>query len=84
MKDKIVFLIIGILIGGIIATTGFLVYSKTITNNSNQPEMMQMQQNGQMQPPSNGNMEQPPEKPDGDNNQEPPTRPENSSNSTNI
>jgi len=30
MKDKILYLIIGILIGGIIATSAFLIYHKTL------------------------------------------------------
>ena len=75
MKDKILPFIIGALVGAIIATTGFLIYNKTVKTNSNQPEMMQMNGNGQMMQPS-GNMEEPPEKPSGDNSEEPPTKPE--------
>ena len=76
MKDKIVFLIIGVLIGAIITTAGFLIYNKTLKNSSNQPEMMQMNENGQMEAPANGNMEEPPAKPDGDNGEEPPAKPD--------
>lgn len=79
MKEKILPFIIGLLVGAIITTTGFLVYSKIISNNNNG----QMDQNGQMgNPPSmpNGEMGNPPEKPDGDNGNEPPQRPEDSNN----
>lgn len=66
MKDKILTLIIGILIGAIITSVGFFVYTKVTSNTNNNPQM----QNGQMmgEPPSmpgNG------EKPDG----EPPAKP---------
>ena len=85
MKNKIMFLIIGILIGAIITTGGFLIYNKSLSNNEAQPEMMQMNENGQMGPPSNENMGEPPAKPDGENGEEPPARPEdsNSNNATN-
>ena len=76
MKDKIMFLIIGILIGAIIATAGFLIYSKSVKSNSTQPEMMQMNGNGQMMQSENDNMEEPPEKPNGDTNMEPMAKPE--------
>jgi hypothetical protein len=90
MKGKVLTLIIGILIGAIIATAGFLIYNKTIS--ANQPDIMQMDGNGQgqMGDPSNGSgqmggqngdMSEPPEKPDGDNGEEPPTKPDESSNS---
>ncbi len=85
MKDKIIFLIIGILIGAIITTGGFLIYNKSLSNNVAQPEMMQMNGNGQIGPPSNDNMGEPPAKPDGENGEEPPARPEdlNSNNTIN-
>lgn len=73
MKEKILTFIIGFLVGAIIATTGFLIYSKTIANNVTQPEMMQMNGNGQMG--------EPPEKPSVDNGEQPPTKPEESNNS---
>jgi hypothetical protein len=90
MKGKVLTLIIGILIGAIIATAGFLIYNKV--ESANQPDMMQMDGNGQgqMGDPSNGSgqmggqngdMSEPPEKPDGDNSEEPPTKPDESSNS---
>ena len=76
MKNKILTFIIGLLVGAIIATVGFLIYSKIVLNNTIQPEMMQMNGNGQMGGGQPGNMEEPPEKPSGDNGQEPPTKPE--------
>ena len=64
MKNRILTFIIGILVGAILATAGFLIYSKTI--NKNQNEMTKpFQNNGQMQRP-NGNMGEPPERPQGD------------------
>ena len=83
MKDKIMFLIIGILIGAIITTGGFLIYNKSLSDNAGQPEMTQMNGNGQMGAPSNDNMGEPPAKPDGENGEEPPARPEDS-NSNNV
>lgn len=76
MKDKILPFFIGLLLGAIITTGGFLIYSKTVTKNSGQPGMMQMNENG-------GNMEKPPEKPDEVNGIEPPTKPEDENNNTN-
>ena len=65
MKNRILTFIIGILVGAILATAGFLIYSKTINKNINPNERMPFQNNGQMQRP-NGNMGEPPEKPQGD------------------
>lgn len=67
MKDKILTLIIGILIGAILATGGFFIYEKI--NGDNKKEMPSMQGEGQMQAPGNG--EQPPEKPGNDNGELP-------------
>lgn len=43
MKEKIMYLIIGVLIGAIVTTSGFLIYSKTTksnqTNERNMPNM---------------------------------------------
>jgi hypothetical protein len=77
MKGKILTLIIGILIGAIITTAGFLVYNN-VSKNSNQPDMMQMDGKGQMGDFSggdengknggqNGNMSEPPSKPEESN-----------------
>ena len=64
MKNRIFTFIIGVLVGAIITTVGFLIYSNSI--NKNQNEMMKpFENNGQMQRP-NGNMGEPPEKPQGD------------------
>ena len=60
MKNRILTLIIGVLIGAILATSGFLIYSKSI--NKNQNEKMPFDNNRQMQRPD-GNMGEPPEKP---------------------
>ena len=64
MKNRILAFIIGILVGAIIATTGFLIYNKSINNNQNEM-MKQFENNGQMQR-TNGNMGEPPERPNGD------------------
>ena len=63
MKNRILTFIIGILLGSIITTTGFLIYSKTTNKNVNPNERMHMNQDGQM---PNGNMGERPEKPQGD------------------
>lgn len=95
MKDKIIFLIIGVLLGAIITSTGLLIYNKSIkSDNPNQSETSQETNlNEKMGTPPNSNMgeppakpsgddsEQPPEKPDGNNNEEPPTKPEENANS---
>ena len=64
MKNRILTLIIGILVGSIITTAGFLIYNKSINNKQNEM-LKQFENNGQMQRP-NGNMGEPPEKPNGD------------------
>jgi hypothetical protein len=78
MKGKILTLIIGILIGAIIATAGFLIYNST-ANALIQPDMTQMDgKGGQMGDFSggdengknggqNGNMSEPPSKPEESN-----------------
>ena len=64
MKNRILTFIIGILVGAIMATSGFLIYNKFINNNQNEI-MKPFENNGQMEPP-NGNMGEPPEKPQED------------------
>ena len=64
MKNKILTFIIGVLVGAILATTGFLIYSKSINKNQNQM-VNPFEENGQMQRP-NGDMGEPPAKPEGD------------------
>lgn len=50
MKDKILTLIIGILIGAVITVGGFFIYEKVSGNNSNNNGMPSMNGgNGQMQ-----------------------------------
>ena len=66
MKDKIMLFIIGILIGAVISTGAFYIY--TTTNSSC---------NCKNQNTGMNNGEQPPEKPDGENGQ-PPEKPSNS------
>ena len=63
MKNRILTFIIGILVGAIISTAGFLIYSKSI--NKNQNEKLPFDNKGQMERPG-GNMGEPPEKPQGD------------------
>lgn len=82
MKNNILTFIIGVLVGAIIATAGFLIYNKSVVNTSNQSGMMEMNENEQMEKPS-GNMGEPPEKPDGDNGEEPPAKPEETNENTN-
>lgn len=68
MKDKILVFIIGLLVGAVITSSGFLVYEK---NNKN---TIQTQNQGQMQMMERPDGETPPEKPDGVDSNE--TRPE--------
>lgn len=67
MKDNILIFIIGVLLGACIATGAFFVYSTT-NNTCNNNQTMEM--GGASQ----GQMGEPPEKPDGDNGQ-PPEKP---------
>ena len=64
MKNRVLTFIIGILVGAILSTSGFLVYSKSINENPNQM-MRPFENNGQMQR-RDGNMVNPPEKLKGD------------------
>lgn len=81
MKNKILILIIGILIGAIITTSAFLIYNKAVVKNPKEQETMRMDGNGQMQPPLNGNMGKPPSMPNGGTPKELPL---NSNNNNNI
>lgn len=69
MKDKIVFFIIGLLVGAIITTSCFLIYNKCLKNKDN--EFMPFIQDNDV------NMEKPPEKPDDNNNYNTPKDGEN-------
>jgi len=62
MKNRILTFIIGILVGAIITTAGFLIYSQSINN---EQMMMPFNKDGQMQRPE-WNMGEPPEKTQGD------------------
>ena len=77
MKDKIIFLVIGILIGAIVATGAFYIYNKS--NNTNNIQM-----NGG-QPPElpNGQSGTPPEKPSGEMGEIPEMTNNNSNESNN-
>ena len=69
MKNRILTFIIGVLVGAILATSGFLIYSKSINKNvnvnPNPNQGMPFENNGQMERP-NGDMGEPPAKPEGD------------------
>ena len=76
MKEKIIIFIIGLLAGAVLATGGFLIYTKTNANNiSNTNKTHERSNKGK--PEMNG--EQPPEMPDGErsdmNGEEPPEKP---------
>ena len=60
MKSKILQFVIGILIGAIISTVGFLIYEKTHTNN-----MMPNRERAE-EMMNRGDGEIPPDKPEGD------------------
>ena len=60
MKKKILPFVIGVLVGAIIATAGFLIYEKTNTNN----EMPNMERTREMM--NRGDGEIPPDRPDGE------------------
>ena len=77
MKNKILPFVIGILVGAIIATVGFLIYEKTNTNNM----MPNRERIGEMM--NRGDGEIPPDRPDGEGMK--PTRQKNNdSTSDNI
>ena len=78
-KEKIILFVIGVLIGAVISTAAFFVYTKTLGNSSNDTSSSSQQMSGGTPPemPSGENSENsqggtPPEKPSG-----------NSSNSSN-
>lgn len=73
MKNKILILIIGILIGAVLTSIGFYIYQKNNTNTNGGPDFSQ---NGEMpQMPNGGNGQTPPDKPSGDNSETPPEKP---------
>lgn len=80
MKDKVLMFIIGLLIGAIITSSGFLIY-QNVNRNTNQ-----MQSGEQMQMMEKPNGEKPPEKPSGTENDtnrpEPPSKNNSSTSNT--
>ena len=60
MKNKILTFVIGILVGAIITTAGFLIYEKTNTNN----KIPNRERTGEMMNRRDG--EFPPDRPDGE------------------
>lgn len=77
MKDRIILFIIGLLLGAVIATGAFFVYTKATTCNNSNNTQMQMpggeppsMENGQENSNGNSNSKgQPPEKPSGESTQ---------------
>ena len=67
MKEKVMVFIVGLLLGAVIATGVFYIYTN---NNSNDCNQNNMQMNGG-QPPELPDGSEPPEKPDGENGQPP-------------
>ena len=67
MKDKILLFIIGVLVGAVISTGAFFVYTKATTCNTNNNQIDMPGGN----PPSmpNGQNGQPPERPEDNNTQ---------------
>lgn len=80
MKNKILILMIGILIGAMITISAFLIYNKAVAKNPKEQETMRMDGNGQMQPPSNENMGELPSMP---NDETPKELPSNLNNNYN-
>ena len=76
MKDKIILFIIGVLVGAVISTGAFYIYTTASNscNNSNQNTQMNGGQPPEMPSGQQGENGQPPEKPDGENGQ-PPEKP---------
>lgn len=63
MRNKVLILVIGILIGAIITTSAFLIYNEAVLKNQKKQETMQMEKNRQGGPLLNENMEEPPAMP---------------------
>ena len=71
MKNKIIFFTIGLLVGAVIATSAFYIYSKVTTCNTTNNSQMQMPGGNPPSMPNGQNDEdgQPPEKPGDENGQ---------------
>ena len=72
MKEKVIIFIIGLLVGAVIATGAFFIYSKATTCNTTNNSQMQMPGGNPPSMPSGQNSEnrQPPEKPSDSNTQD--------------
>ncbi len=81
MKDKIIMFIIGLLVGAVLSTGAFYIYSITAGKCDCSNQTTQTNNGGNKPPemPSGQNNEkgEPPAKPDGDNS-EPPAKPSDS------
>lgn len=88
MKDKILVFLIGLLLGAVLTSAGFLIYEKNNTSNTQNNEQTQMMERpeGGMPNGERPDGETPPEKPDGESENgtrpEPPSKDNKSSNST--
>lgn len=79
MKDKIMIFVIGLLVGAVLASGAFFIYTKT---NSTNCDTQTTQMNGGTLPEMpNGENGQPPEMPNGENGQ-PPEKPDGENNSS--
>ena len=84
MKDKILLFVIGVLVGAVISTGAFFVYTKaTTTCNTNSNNQMQMPGGNppSMQDGQSGQNGQPPEMPNGNNSGNNNSQSNNQSNS---
>ena len=69
MKEKIIILIIGLLVGAVISTGAFYIYTTAANNCSNQNTSMNGGQPPEMPSGQNNENGQPPEKPNENNTQ---------------
>ena len=81
MKDKILLFIIGVLVGALISTGGFLIYTNVADSNSCNPENMRMN-DGNRPGDMGGFKGERPEMPNGENG-EPPEPPTNQNEKSN-
>lgn len=79
MKDKIMIFIIGVLVGAVLSTGAFFIYTITTgSNNSSNNTQINGGQPPEMPNGQSGQMGEPPEKPSGDSNGQPPKMPSDS------
>lgn len=72
MKEKLLLFVTGVLVGAIIATGAFCVYTATVSNKPNCPQMQQIPNNNSQQiqgGQNNNNNAQPPEMQNDNNSQ---------------